>query len=170
MDFIKTTSDALKGTDINKREWIHSFPSTVWWNTSTRTVGIPEFPSFWGTVNFPGKCMQNSRSPNTQMLPSICLNSSIPEITCNIQYPIKIRSEALKVLLKPENVTTSITLAVQDVLQMYGLDFNPVQLVTHLCLFQASYQFAEGHWSPFQNIFSSAKPNADCFAKRWSWH
>lgn len=33
----------------------------------------------------------------------------------------------------------------QDVLQMYGLDFNPVQLVTQLCLFQASYQFAEGH-------------------------
>lgn len=73
----------------------------------------------------------------------------LPEIRCYIQYPIKIWPEALKVLLKPENVTTSITLAVQDVLQMYGLDFNPVQLVTHLCLFQASYQFAKGHWGPF---------------------
>lgn len=56
-------------------------------------------------------------------------------------------------VLKLENITTPITLAVQDMLQMYGLDFNPAPLVTQLCRLQAGYQFAEGHCGPFQNIF-----------------
>lgn len=78
----------------------------------------------------------------------------------------KFNQRLFKAILELENITTPITLAMQDMLQMYGLDFNPAQLVTQLCLLQAGYQFAEGHRGPFQNIFCSAKPNADCFAKR----
>lgn len=69
-------------------------------------------------------------------------------------------------VLKLENITTPITLAVQDMLQMYGLDFNPTPLVTQLCRLQAGYQFAEGHWGPFQNIFLFSQTKCWLFCKK----
>lgn len=64
-----------------------------------------------------------------------------------VTYSIQPKSDQrlFRAILKLEDVTPPVTLAMQDMLQMYGLDFNPAQLVTQLCLLQAGYQFAEGH-------------------------
>ncbi|RMC16098.1 hypothetical protein DUI87_08307 [Hirundo rustica rustica] len=43
--------------------------------------------------------------------------------------------------LKPENITTSITLAMQDVLQVYGLDFNPMQLPSQNSAYHFKFKY-----------------------------
>lgn len=49
---------------------------------------IPEFPSFWGTVNFPGKCIQNNRPPKypdiTEYMPQFIFSQRLG-VTYNIQ-------------------------------------------------------------------------------------